>query len=179
MERCLEETGAVGVMTAEGNLYNPALFLGQNPPAWIPAKEYLDLADKYPCPLSYVRGHLFKLFHHMYVEISIFIFTSNQFNRCSLSIPSNNNLRIRLGAANTMNQFRIIIDEIRDMYEPYHEGLKLWEHSTDNYSQNIALPPWLCQPYVRDTPEDHIKKVEDKKKEAEQREVYNLIIVVC
>ncbi|CAH1108212.1 unnamed protein product [Psylliodes chrysocephalus] len=152
LERCLEETGAVGVMTAEGNLYNPALFLGQNPPAWIPAKEYLDLADKYPCPLSYVRGHLFKLFHHI------------------LSIPSNNNLRIRLGAANTMNQFRIIIDEIRDMYEPYHEGLKLWEHSTDNYSQNIALPPWLCQPYVRDTPEDHIKKVEDKKKEAEQRE---------
>ncbi|XP_057662058.1 tRNA-dihydrouridine(16/17) synthase [NAD(P)(+)]-like isoform X1 [Diorhabda carinulata] len=143
--RCLEETGAVGVMTAEGNLYNPAIFMGDNPPAWIPAEEYLNLAEKYPCPLSYIRGHLFKLFQHI------------------LSISENNYLRIRLGAANTMEQFRNIVQEIRNMYEPYHNGLKIWVETTEADNQNIILPPWLCQSYVRETPENHIKKIEEKK----------------
>ncbi|XP_044269144.1 tRNA-dihydrouridine(16/17) synthase [NAD(P)(+)]-like [Tribolium madens] len=154
VNRCLEETGAVGVMTAEGNLYNPALFMHQNPPVWEPALEYLNLVDKYPCPMSYIRGHLFKLFHHL------------------LSIPKNNDLRIQLGAANTMDEFKRIVNVIKEMYDPFHLGAKLWQDTTKPNTENITLPPWLCQPYVRVCPEEHLKKVEENSNKQETKRQY-------
>lgn len=68
-----------------------------------------------------------------------------------------------------MEQFVDIVIELKEMYEPFHEGVKKWDVIVQSDSQNIDLPPWLCQPYVRnsiteESKEDHmmISKVRQK-----------------
>lgn len=143
VKRCIAETGVNGVMSAEGNLYNPCLFEGRNPTAWEMALEYLELAEKFPCPTSYVRGHLFKLFQHC------------------LCLPENFELRSDLATGSNLSDFRSTVLQLRDRYLPFHEGTKTWPGDT-GIGYNLILPPWICQPYVRITPEEHLKKLVDK-----------------
>jgi tRNA-dihydrouridine synthase 1 len=66
VQRCLDATGADGVMSAEGNLYNPAIFSTRaaHPRHADLALEYLDIVQSLKTPTSFgaIKAHLFKLY---------------------------------------------------------------------------------------------------------------------
>lgn len=123
---CLEETGVDGVMSAEGVLYNPALFSGIHPDSSIIAQEYLNLVDQYPCAVSIVRGHLFKMYHVL------------------LTIEENFDLRDMLAKANTYENFRKFVLKMKERYPC--DSYPPWTMST------FPILPNLCQPHYRTPP---------------------------
>lgn len=144
VHRCLKYTGVKGVMSAEGILTNPALFEGINPITWAMAEEYLDLVELYPCPTSYIRGHLFKIFHKIFL------------------LEENNETRELLATGQGLNHFRQVCVNIKTNYLPYHEGLRHFsdEENISRIGFNLILPPWICQPYIRMPPEEHKQRLE-------------------
>lgn len=159
-DRCMALTGVDGVMSAEGHLTNPALFANLNPPVWEMCEEYLDLAEKYPCPLSYSRGHLFKILHHV------------------LQIKDNFDVRQILAKGSNLDQFREGVALIKERFLPYHTSEKTWVMPEELISYNLRLNPWLCQPYERPPPEEHLKKlkeIQEREKAAKAQEDPNQI----
>ncbi|XP_073540255.1 tRNA-dihydrouridine(16/17) synthase [NAD(P)(+)]-like isoform X1 [Phyllobates terribilis] len=143
VERCIQETGVHGVMSAEGNLHNPALFEGKSPFVWEMAEEYLDLAQQYPCPLSFVRAHLFKLWHH----------TSMASGNLVSSLQVYQGLREELAKAKSLNGIIAVNKELKLRCQEEKSKGKEGEI----VSGDLPFPHWICQPYVRPLPKDVLK----------------------
>eukprot|EP00092_Neocalanus_flemingeri_P006090 GFUD01006561.1.p1 GENE.GFUD01006561.1~~GFUD01006561.1.p1 ORF type:complete len:504 (-),score=175.95 GFUD01006561.1:41-1552(-) len=151
VERCLEMTGVEGVMSAEGHLTNPAIFAGLNPPVWEMCLEYLQFVQQHPCPLSYVRGHLFKMLHHVF------------------TIRTNFDLREVVAKSHSLDEFKSAVEGVRDRYIQYQEGDMVFTHPEELEIFHLKYPPWICQPYVRPPPEVYLEKMR-KLAEEERRE---------
>ncbi|KAG0368008.1 hypothetical protein BC939DRAFT_503732 [Gamsiella multidivaricata] len=130
--RCLEATGCAGVMSAEGSLYNPAIFTPGHPESWRLAEEYLTICDELDTKIAYTRGHLFKIF------------------RPSLNVHTD--LRSELGLANSREAMwdvtrklkqRLIEDEAKS-----GQNGESFEGRVDEKGFPV-LPHWVAQPYFR------------------------------
>ena len=71
---------------------------------WEIALEYLDLAETHPCPISYVRGHIFKMLHHC------------------LQLEKNFDLREIIAKTSQMEGFREAVVKLRERYIDFHTG---------------------------------------------------------
>ncbi|KAF9132620.1 tRNA-dihydrouridine(16/17) synthase [NAD(P)(+)]-like protein [Mortierella sp. 14UC] len=146
---CIEKTGCAGVMSAEGSLYNPAIFTPGHPESWRLAEEYLTICDELDTKIAYVRGHLFKIF------------------RPSLNVHVD--LRSDLGLANSREDMwevtrklkaRLIEDE-----EKSRQNGESFEGCKDEQGFPI-LPHWVAQPYFRQP----MPPQEQKKDESQEQE---------
>ncbi|KAG0271797.1 tRNA-dihydrouridine(16/17) synthase [NAD(P)(+)]-like protein [Linnemannia exigua] len=146
---CIEKTGCAGVMSAEGSLYNPAIFTPGHPESWRLAEEYLTICDELDTKIAYVRGHLFKIF------------------RPSLNVHVD--LRSELGLANSREDMwevtqklkaRLIEDE-----EKSRQSGESFEGRKDEQGFPV-LPHWVAQPYFRQPmPSQEQKKDENQEQE--------------
>lgn len=149
IEKCIQYTDVDGIMAAEGNLHNPGLFKDKTHSAWEMAEEYMELAEKYPPPFSYVRGHIFKIFHH-------------SLHRCP-------DLRPLAGKARSLEELREVCRILREKFQQEHEQFLADPASVA--CNGLLLPHWICQPYYRPSSEaaSSLEPVEIQQERAERR----------
>ncbi|KAJ3193874.1 tRNA-dihydrouridine(16/17) synthase [NAD(P)(+)]-like protein [Irineochytrium annulatum] len=131
--RCLEKTGVDGVMTAEGNLYNPAIFTGIHHPVWMLAEEYLEICKSHPnsANIGAIRGHLFKIFAP-----------------CLADFPA---LRTKLASIRTMDGFDEFTAEMKKGLLAANGGVSELDASAVTVDEKgiKMLPNWVAQPHLR------------------------------
>ncbi|KAK0423727.1 hypothetical protein QR680_008299 [Steinernema hermaphroditum] len=141
VQKCLEETGADAVMSAEGILNNPFLFEDRHDECWVVAREYLDYAEKYDANTSAIRAHIFRICHHSLLEYT--------------------DLRERVSYVASVGEYRAIINELEarvkgiENYEPIIWGTCYPTVSGADLVEKIrACPHWMCKPYFRPSKDD-------------------------
>lgn len=140
IEKCISETRCDGVMCAETQLYNPALFSGKFIPARDLALEYLDICEETLVPSSSIlRSHLFKIFKHL--------------------LPHHTDLRESLATAPDLLSMREIS---KSLGERLTREDKEDEFPPYNFSEFKRIPLQMAQPYIRPLPD--LSKMPKKRK---------------
>ncbi|KAK6525029.1 hypothetical protein TWF281_011917 [Arthrobotrys megalospora] len=177
VEACLEVTGADGVMVAETNLYNPAVFMPPTasfeerfPRVDVMVRQYLQIVQdltfgegnpvvelsreeaREHASLTCIKSHLFRLLH------AVFTRKENHYIRNTL-------------AKATGQRFDEILKLADELEKVVEEQLKLTPETPEQWDEImkeaggpgadakvLRIPWWRCQPYVRPTPQQAYEK---------------------
>ncbi|KAM7536806.1 hypothetical protein Aperf_G00000083700 [Anoplocephala perfoliata] len=123
---CLKATGADAVMSAEPQLYDPTIFSIEERTVFQIAKEYLEFVREFPCPPSFIRGHLFKLF------------------RNSLNVHTD--MREELASSKTLEDFEDYADTLQEVCEK--KCIQVCQ-IPETKAHSVNKPHWICQAYLR------------------------------
>lgn len=143
VEKCLEMTGCDGVMSAEGNLSNPSLFLPPNHPHSHPslillANRYLDIVAglRTPTGNSAMKSHLFRLLKPV------------------LDAQPDESMRIKIAQCAGLEGLRGVVREIEELLKPEMAaaGPSWRPPPLDKITGYRDLPIWVAQPYIRPLP---------------------------
>lgn len=141
--RCMEYTGVDGVMSAEGNLSNPALFV---PPdheyaytnCLVLARRYLDICEQLKTPVSgnAMKSHMFRVLRPIL----------DQFDDLR-------DLLVRTGLTDgKVTEYRKSLDLIEGRLGGDAPKLGMTATPIDPESGYRELPGWVAQPYIRKDP---------------------------
>ncbi|KAI8391332.1 dihydrouridine synthase-domain-containing protein [Radiomyces spectabilis] len=149
VQRCIDYTGVDGVMSAEGNLYNPAIFTQRPLPpcTWEMAQEYLEICrDMCPTRPGVMKAHLFKIFQP--------------------SLSHHTDIRARLATANSFDQLWDVTMAMKERLE--HDRQSTGEADGSGQADEKGIrryAHWRCQPYFRPAlPADHGKAKGEQRK---------------
>ncbi|CAK37250.1 uncharacterized protein An01g10700 [Aspergillus niger] len=160
LDRCLEETGADGVMSAEGNLSDPSIF--SKPP---PTTETTEEAEDGPPKkkqkrekskraaspsLGVMQGHLFQLLRPM------------------VSVHTNVRDALARSRPGDMPAFENVLALVEQAIK---KGLKEYEQFPERFEKDpnqeltgskatiaeYGRPWWICQPHIRPLPEEAVE----------------------
>lgn len=137
IDSCISHCNVQGVMTAEGNLYNPAIFEDTYYESWVLAEEYLEICkeilEKYSITTSLgsIRGHLFKIYRQ---SLSYLVEERQQLGE---SHTFNDIFTVHLKIKEKLSSFSVI-----EQLDP-----KYLKNSSSNDLSNI--PHWISRSFIR------------------------------
>lgn len=133
IQRCIDATGADGVMVAESQLNNPCLFDGMPHSVCRVASEFLQICIDHPdsCHPGAAKSHLFHMLHAL--------------------LPIHTDLRERLGKPGLIyNDMLQIVTELSERIDESQETI-----TVDDYGFKV-IPVHLLQPRIRDASRRHL-----------------------
>lgn len=109
-------------------MYNPCIFEPTLPLIHDVVTEYLEICRHHETPLSYMRGHLFKLFRPALAKYTQF--------------------RDPLGSLHEKEELYRVADQLCSILRADHQQ----QQHGDGYPAIGDIPHYYCQPYIRPLP---------------------------